>query len=66
MTRTTFIVATVVGSLFASAAAIAQTAPIPPSVAQPALKTIGVPSSAKPEIVPSLIVVCTENLIRID
>ena len=54
MTHTTFIVATVVGSLFASAAAIAQTAQTRPSA--PALKPIGVVTSAKPEIVPSLIV----------
>ena len=54
MTRITLIAAMVVGSLFASAAAFAQTAPTPPSA--PALKTIGVPTSAKPQIVPSLIV----------
>jgi hypothetical protein len=55
MTRATFIVATVVGSLFASAAAIAQTT----STAPPgpvAMKPIGIATSAKPEIVPSLIV----------
>jgi hypothetical protein len=56
MTRTTLIVATVVSSLFSSAAAIAQSAPTPASGPQPALKMIGVPTSAKPEMVPSLIV----------
>lgn len=54
MTRLVAIVAIIAGSLFASAAAFAQTAPA--SGPQPALKTIGVPASAKPEIVPSLIV----------
>ena len=55
MTRITLGIAIVVGSLLASAAAIAQTtAPAPSS--PPALKTIGVPTSAKPEMVPSLIV----------
>jgi hypothetical protein len=56
MTRITPIVALVIGSLFASAAAIAQTAPTPASGPTSGLKTIGVPTSAKPEIVPSLIV----------
>jgi hypothetical protein len=56
MTRTTLIVATIVSSLFSSAAAIAQSAPTPASGPQPALKMIGVPTSAKPEMVPSLIV----------
>ena len=54
MTRTTLIVATVVVSLFASAAAIAQTTPTPASAPQSALKMIGLPTSAKPEMVPSL------------
>jgi hypothetical protein len=53
MVRVTPIVAFVIGSLFASAAAVAQTTPTP---AQPAVKTIGVPTSAKSQIVPSLIV----------
>ena len=56
MTRTIYIVVTVVGSLFASAAAMAQTAPTSAPGPQPALKMIGVPTSAKPQIVPSLIV----------
>jgi hypothetical protein len=54
MTRNAPIVAFVIGLLFASAAAFAQTAPA--SGPQPALKTIGVPSSAKSQIVPSLVV----------
>jgi hypothetical protein len=57
MTRITPIVALVIGSLFASAAAIAQTAPTPPnSLAESPLKTIGVPSWADGQAVPSLIV----------
>jgi hypothetical protein len=54
MTRITPIVALVFGALFASVAAFAQTAPA--SGPQPALKTIGLPTSAKSQIVPSLIV----------
>lgn len=53
MVRVKPLIALVIGSLFASTAAIAQTAPTP---AQPALKSIGVPTSAKSQIVPSLIV----------
>lgn len=54
MTRITLMAAMVIGSLFASSAAFAQTATTPPST--PALKTIGVPASAKAQVVPSLIV----------
>jgi hypothetical protein len=53
MVRVKPLIALVIGSLFASTAAIAQSAPTP---AQPALKSIGVPTSAKSQIVPSLIV----------
>jgi hypothetical protein len=56
MTRITLIAAMVVGSLVPSAAAFAQTTSTPPSKSAPALKTIGAPTSAKPQIVPSLIV----------
>src|SRR5208282_4712012 len=55
MARMTLIAVAVAGSLVASAAAIAQTPP-PASGPPPALKTIGVPTSAKSQIVPSLIV----------
>ena len=55
MTRITLIVSLAIGSLFASAAAFGQTAQAPLS-GPPELKTIGVPSSAKSQIVPSLIV----------
>ena len=54
MTRMTGILAIVIGLLF-TAAAVAQTPSTSPS-AQSSLKTIGVPTSAKPEMVPSLIV----------
>ena len=54
MARITLIAAMVIGSLFASSAAFAQTGTTPPST--PALKTIGRPASAKSQIVPSLIV----------
>ena len=60
MTRITYIVAIVIGSLFMPAAAIAQTAPASPP-AQSSLKVIGVPTSAKPEIEPSLIVLNSRN-----
>ena len=42
--------------LFASVTAIAQTAPTTPPGAAPALKAIGAPTSTKPEMEPSLIV----------
>jgi hypothetical protein len=54
MTRITATVALVIGSLFASTVAFAQSAPT--SEPHLALKTIGVRTSAKPQIVPSLIV----------
>ena len=56
MVRITPTVAIVIGSLFASTAAMAQTAPTSATGPQPAVKTIGVPTSAKSQIVPSLIV----------
>jgi hypothetical protein len=61
MVRVKPFVALVIGSLFASAAAFAQTASTTPS--KPELKTIGVPSSAKPEMVPSLIVLNSHGAI---
>jgi hypothetical protein len=54
MTRITLIATMVIGSLFASSAAFAQTATTPSPT--PALKTIGTPASAKSQVVPSLIV----------
>lgn len=56
MTRISSIAAIVIGSLVASGAVFAQSAPTSPASPQPALKSIGVSSSAKSQIVPSLIV----------
>ena len=49
--RAVYSITTAVGLLCASVSALAQTAPTAPP-----LKTIGTPSSAKPDVVPSLIV----------
>ena len=59
MTRMTGILAIVIGLLF-TAAAVAQTPSTSPS-AQSSLKAIGVPTSAKLEIEPSLIVLNSRN-----
>ena len=56
MTRATSIPTIFIALLFASVTAIAQTAPTTPPGAAPALKAIGAPTSTKPEMEPSLIV----------
>ena len=63
MIRMISIVAVIIGSLYVSPAATAQTTPAPPSEQPPALKTIGVTTSAKSQIVPSLIVLNSHSAI---
>jgi hypothetical protein len=60
MTRITNSVVFVIGLFFTTAAALAQTVPASPPTQSP-LKTIGVATSAKPEMEPSLIVLNSRN-----